>query len=282
MKKFLFIMLVLWCAMSIMAQDIVVGDVTDLVSTINGQKAVRHISLMQATCTVTCVATDGGGVVATCVVVSKPHEYVDLGLPSGLKWATCNVGADKPEDYGDYYAWGETETKTTYNWSTYKWMANGYSDLEHVNKYTCPDGLTEGIWYNNGKFVGDNKTTLDPEDDVAHVKWGGDWRMPTKAEQDELRDTNNCTWTWTTQGGKNGYLVTSKKNGNSIFLPAAGYRNNSDLYLAGSFGGFRSSSLLSSGSSDSSGAYRLGFLSGRVGWYDGNRGNGQSVRPVCP
>ncbi len=318
-------------------QELTVGDVADLVSTINEKKAVRRISLLQAnnsaivgswqsaqgqsyqltasvtppdaaitavtwessnpdvvyvsksgkvmaveygTATITCSVTDGSGVVGTCVVtVSKPHEYVDLGLPSGIKWATCNVGADNPEDYGDYYAWGETETKSTYNWGTYKWMESGYSDWKHVNKYTYPDNQTSGIWYNNGKFVGDNKTTLDPEDDVAHVKWGGDWRMPTKAEQDELRNTNNCTWTWTAQGGKNGYLVTSKKNGNSIFPPAAGYRSISDLDNAGSRGGYWSSSLYTSYSVD---AYRLDFNSSYVDWYRNGRYYGFTVRPVCP
>ena len=192
------------------------------------------------------------------------HEYVDLGL--SVKWATCNVGADNPEDYGDYYAWGETETKSTYDWSTYKWC-NGSSTT--MTKY-CTSSSYGTV---------DNKTTLDPEDDVAHVKWGGDWRMPTKAEQDELRDTNNCTWTWTTQGGKNGYKVTSKKNGNSIFLPASGYRYDSSLYNAGSSGDYWSSSLDTS-SSDI--AYYLYFNSSGVNSYGLNRYYGFAVRPVCP
>lgn len=137
------------------------------------------------------------------------HKYVDLGLPSGLKWATCNVGANNPwENVGCYYAWGETEEKSNYDWSwsTYKWC-NGSSD--NMTKY-----CTDSDW---GRV--DNKTVLDPQDDVAHVKWGGSWRMPTKAELDEL--CYNCTWTWTTQNEVNGYKVTGP-NGNSIFLPAAG------------------------------------------------------------
>ena len=194
---------------------------------------------------------------------------VDLGLPSGLKWATCNVGASSPEDYGDYFAWGETKSKKTYNWSTYKYS---YASTHLFTKYCA--STSNGY---NG-FV-DNKTTLDPEDDVAHVKWGGAWRMPTKAEQDELRDTNNCTWTWTTQGGKNGYKVTSKKNGNSIFLPAAGFRNDSSLSGAGSWGHYWSSSL---GTNYSDGSYRLYFYSGDVYSYYNGRDYGQSVRPVCP
>ena len=125
------------------------------------------------------------------------HEYVDLGL--SVKWATCNVGAVSPEDYGDYFAWGETEPKDFYAWSTYKWCNGSYDTL---TKY-CTDSKYGTV---------DNKTVLDLEDDAAHVNWGGDWRMPTKAEQDELY--NNCTWEWTTQNGVNGYKVTSKINGN--------------------------------------------------------------------
>ena len=107
------------------------------------------------------------------------HECIDLGL--SVKWATCNVGAIKPEEYGDYYAWGETETKDVYDWSSYKWC-NGSSDT-----------LTK---YNPFKVQGivDSITTLDPNDDVAHVKWGGSWRMPTASEFRELMD--NCKWTW--------------------------------------------------------------------------------------
>ena len=134
------------------------------------------------------------------------HEYVDLGLPSGLKWATCNVGATAPEEYGDYFAWGETETKATYDLSNYKWCNGTY---ESMTKYCT----------NSEYGIVDNKTTLELSDDAARVNWGGSWRMPTKAEQDELRNTDNCTWEWTTQNGVNGYKVTSKKNGNSIFLP---------------------------------------------------------------
>ena len=155
-------------------------------------------------------------------------QAVDLGLPSGIRWASCNVGATSPEGYGDYFAWGETETKTDYSWATYK-HANG--DYNKLTKYCSYNG-------NNG--FADNKTTLDPADDAAHVNWGGDWRMPTRAEVDEL--LNNCTWTWTTQSGVNGYQVSSKTNSNSIFLPAAGCRD-ADLNNAGSIGYYWSASL---------------------------------------
>lgn len=184
------------------------------------------------------------------------HEYVDLGL--SVKWATMNIGASKPEDCGYYFAWGETTTKTTYNWSTYKWCNGSESTM---TKY-CPV---------------DNKTTLELTDDAAHVNWGGSWRMPTKAEQDELR--TKCTWTWTTQGGMSGYKVTSKTNGNSIFLTAAGHRYGSYLDFAGLISRYWSSSLITIY------PYRASYLSfdsGNVGWYYGNRSSGQSVRAVCP
>ena len=155
-------------------------------------------------------------------------QAVDLGLPSGLKWASCNVGATTPEDNGNYYAWGETAPKADYSWETYK-HANG--DYNKLTKYCS---------YNGNDSFTDDKTTLEPEDDAAHVNWGGDWRMPTRAEVDEL--LNNCTWTWTTQNGVNGYQVSSKTNSNSIFLPAAGCRD-ADLNNAGSIGYYWSASL---------------------------------------
>ena len=189
------------------------------------------------------------------------HEYVDLGL--SVKWATCNVGAAKPEDYGDYFAWGETTTKTTYKWSTYKWCRGSY------------DKQTK---YNNEIKYGkvDNKKTLKLSDDAARANWGGSWRMPTNAEMTELRE--QCAWTWTTQNGVYGYKVTSKKNGNYIFLPAAGYRIDSSLNYAGSRGYFWSSSLNTDNPGSAWGVY---FGSGGVGrsYYD--RYIGRSVRPVC-
>ncbi|MBQ7819254.1 MAG: hypothetical protein IJ341_06105, partial [Bacteroidales bacterium] len=192
------------------------------------------------------------------------HEYVDLGL--SVKWATCNVGATTPEGYGYYFAWGETRTKTTYNWSTYKYC-NGTSTT--MTKY-CTSSSYGTV---------DNKTTLELTDDAARVNWGGSWRMPTKAEQDELRDTNNCTWTWTTQNGVNGYKVTSKKNGNSIFLPAAGYCSYSDLLSAGSVGNYWSSSLSTGLSFNASDVY---FVSDNVNWLGNYRYYGRCVRAVCP
>ena len=189
------------------------------------------------------------------------YEYVDLGL--SVKWATCNVGASKPEEYGDYFAWGETQPRSTHSWSTYKWCNGSASTLTK---------------YNNKSSYGtvDNKTVLEAADDAATANWGGAWRMPTTEEQDELR--NNCTWTWTIQNGVNGYKVTSKSNGNSIVLPAAGCRYDSSLYLAGSLGYYWSSSLYTVYPLS---AYELDFRSDYVDWGNNGRDYGRSVRPVC-
>ena len=219
------------------------------------------------------------------------YEYVDLGL--SVNWATFNVGATKPEEYGDYFAWGETEPyyeagyaqedpqahwkdgkSDGYNWFNYKWFNGTY------------DSLTK--YYNTRSDSGtvDNKTVLDPEDDVAHVLWGDSWRMPTAEEQEELR--NNCTWTWYDSGntefnGVAGYKVTSNKDGytdRSIFLPAAGYRYDTGLYFGGSNGGYGSSSL---STDDPICAYILYFDSGRrITNVNGVRFYGFSVRPVLP
>ena len=197
------------------------------------------------------------------------HEYVDLGLPSGIKWATCNVGADSPEGYGDYFAWGETQPKSYYDLSTYKYCNGSYDTM---TKYCTKSGYG----------TVDNKTTLELSDDAARVNWGGNWRMPTKAEQDELRDSSNCTWTWTTQNGVKGYKVTSVRNGNSIFLPAAGYIGPNGLSYAGGDGTYWSSSLYTDNCNY---AYFLFFTSIGVGWchdwYGYGRCGGKSVRAVC-
>lgn len=198
------------------------------------------------------------------VIIFHIREYVDLGLPSGIKWATCNVGAEKPEEYGNYFAWGETtgynEGKTDFSWETYKWCDGSYSTLT----------LTKYCTYPKYGSV-DDKTVLDPEDDAAHVNWGGSWRMPTKAEQDEL--FTECTWISTTQNGVNGYKVTSKSNGNSIFLPAAGEREGSSLFSAGFAGHYWSSSL----EADYYAYFLYNFHS-----YGSLRYDGLSVRAVCP
>jgi len=190
------------------------------------------------------------------------HEYVDLGLPSGLLWATCNVGADSPEDYGDYFAWGETASKSYYDWSTYQWCNGSYNSITKYN--------TNPVY-----GIVDNKTVLELEDDAAHVNLGGNWRLPTQAEMIELK--NNCSWEWMSLKGVNGRLVTGP-NGNSIFLPASGYRYEDSFSSVGSYGHYWTSSLII----DSINAYYLRFGFNEVSMqYFGNRVYGQSVRPVC-
>ena len=188
------------------------------------------------------------------------HEYVDLGLPSGLKWATCNVGANALEEYGDYFAWGETSTKEDYSWGTYKWCNGSGTTLTKYN--------SDSNW-----GIVDNKTVLDPEDDAAHVIWGGTWRMPTPSEFEELKE--HCTWTWDNMNGHNGYNVTGT-NGNSIFLPAAGYRSGTSLSVGGSDGYYWSSTQYWQ-----TYVYNLYFSSSHIGpRYNHERYYGQSVRPV--
>ena len=189
------------------------------------------------------------------------HEYVDLGLPSGLRWATTNVGATNPEDYGNYYAWGETAIKTTYDWSTYT-LANGSNST-----------LTK---YCNSSSYGtvDNRTTLEAADNAATQNWGGNWRMPTIDEWQELID--NCTWTWATQNSVNGYEVKAT-NGNSIFLPAAGCRYVGELYHAGSYGCYWSSSLYTNNPGNAQYVH-FGSFYRRTDYNP--RYYGQSVRPV--
>ena len=193
------------------------------------------------------------------------YDWVDLGLPSGTRWATCNVGASTPEGYGDYFAWGETTAKTSYNWSTYRYCNGSNTTL---TKY-CNNSS-----YGNNGFT-DNRTTLEASDDAATANWGSDWRMPTYDELNELK--NNCTVTWTTQNGVNGRLFTGP-NGNSIFLPAAGDRGDSDLYGAGSLGGCWSSSLYTGYTGS---AWNLDFNSGDYGMYSDYRCYGLAVRAVC-
>ena len=188
------------------------------------------------------------------------HEYVDLGL--SVKWATCNVGANAPEEYGDYFAWGETTTKSAYDWSTYKWC-NGSENT--MTKYCT----------NSSYGIVDNKTTLELSDDAARANWGGSWRMPTDAEMTELRE--QCIWTWTTRNGVNGYIVTAA-NGNSIFLPAAGLRFDNSLDYVGKTGCYWSSLLYTD---EPFGAYYLAIVSTFTSGEYSYRSYGFTVRPVC-
>ena len=183
-----------------------------------------------------------GGGAATGTI--NGHDYVDLGLPSGTKWATCNVGANSPEGYGNYYAWGETTTKSEYS---------GDNSLTYCRDM---DDISGNVNY-----------------DAATANWGSSWRMPTKAEMMELE--NNCTWTWTTQNGVNGMRVTGP-NGNSIFLPAAGYCYGSSRSYVGEYGYYWSSTPDESYTS----AYDLFFGSGYRDVSRNGRFYGYSIRPV--
>ncbi len=223
------------------------------------------------------------GIPQTPKIIRGPevqHEYVDLGL--SVKWATCNVGADSPEDYGDYYAWGELEPKEKFSWANYRFRTRG-NDEAHVrfNKYTSMY-YTAMLDADHRYYIADNKTRLDLEDDVAHVKWGGNWRLPTDEEMNELVDS--CTWTWTTLNGVNGCLVTSNRSGytdRSIFLPAAGkYAFEPNNKSVGIWGHYWSSSVNRDKTSHS--ASVLCFSSSYYAVKIDFRNHGQSIRPVCP
>ena len=208
---------------------------------------------------------------------AQNHEYVDLGL--GVKWATCNVGADKPEDYGDYFAWGEIEPKESYTWENYRFRTSGYDEGNvKYSKYTS-------IYYSSmesadHRIAADDKTKLDLKDDVAHVKWGGNWRVPTDQEMFELIDS--CTWTWTTVNGVNGYRVISNRPGftdRSIFLPATGtYAWNPNNTSVGTWGHYWSSSVNRDKISHSAGVLVIGSNYRDV--KKTFRFKGQTIRPV--
>lgn len=190
------------------------------------------------------------------------HEYVDLGL--SVKWATTNIGASSPEGYGGYFAWGEVAAKKEYYWTTLKYcMDDSGTDF---SKYSASIG---------GQSGKDNKMRLDLSDDAASYNWGPGWRMPTRGELEELR--TKCSWVWMTQGGRAGYRITSKMNGNSIFLPAAGNRCGSSLADAGVNGYYWSSSRHRD-SSDK--AFYVYFSKNTTNCYTISRCNGQSVRAV--
>lgn len=196
------------------------------------------------------------------------YEYVDLGL--SVNWATFNIGATKPEEYGDYYAWGETETKTDYSWESYKWC-NGSANT--LTKY-CDNSEYGNI---------DNKYLLDPDDDVAHVKWGGKWYMPTIEEIGELMD--KCSWTMETRGEIEGFKVTGP-NGNSIFLPVAGFYAGTDLIESEMFENSNEGYIWSSnrGYNNFSDCLLYSGADGRAMFCSNTcyRYLGFPVRPVCP
>ena len=209
------------------------------------------------------------------------HEYVDLGL--SVMWATCNVGAGKPEDYGDYYAWGELKPKESYTWENYRFRIRGYDEGSvRLSKYTSI--YFTGLYDENGISIADDKTQLDLEDDVAHVRWGGNWRLPTDEEMNELIDS--CTWTWTTLNGVKGCRVTSNRSGytdRSIFLPATGkYAFQPENISVGRWGYYWSSSVNRDKTSHTAANLSFGSSFERVIETLTFRNHGQSIRPVCP
>ena len=185
------------------------------------------------------------------------YTWVDLGL--SVKWATYNVGATKPEEYGSYFAWGEVEPKECYNWSTYKWCNGSYNTLTKYNDVSSYGTV-------------DNKTILDLSDDAAYMNWGGSWRMPTEAEAQEL--IRECHGFFTTQNGVKGFIFFSKKNDNSIFLPASGWYVDRALYHKGSELQYWTSSA------DVYMCKSWDFMA--VSYVRGVRTIGVPIRPVCP
>lgn len=210
-------------------------------------------------------------------VVNEVHYFVDLGLPSGTLWATTNVGASVPEEYGEYYAWGETEPKDTYFWSNYKWGTD-----KNLKKYNRSAALG----------VVDNKMELDPEDDAATANWGDEWCTPSVAQYKELFDEANMTWEIKQQNGVYGYYGVSKKNGNTIFMPSAGSKVD-DQYIwyekeggTASYGRYHTRDLynLNNAYYDN---YYIWFNSANgnnsfsnINNSAGYRSNGKSIRPV--
>lgn len=200
--------------------------------------------------------------------VVNGHEYVNLGLPSGTLWATCNIGANSPEEFGNYYAWAEVETSSSYDWNYYLYCRKGKEN--NLTKY-CNDS--------NYGYYGftDTLTVLEPTDDAASVNWGGGWRMPSNAQWEEL--FQNTTNSITNQGGINGWLFSSS-NGNNLFLPAAGaLTGNGNSFESNQFGYYWSNML---STSEPSSAFQKYFRVGGVHGLSGMaRCIGLPVRPVC-
>ena len=215
------------------------------------------------------------------------HDYVEIG---GVKWATMNVGANSITDTGLYFQWGDTQGYTAaqcgrgagqkiFLWADYKYTTNG--NWRGANKYQVADGETEGIWYDgNGNFIGDNKTMLEPSDDAVTAAWGGNWRMPTKAEFAALSAAVNTVWTDSYQGsGVAGIVCTDKTDSSKVlFFPAAGYCSNGIIADVSYGGHYHTSSLHDN---DTTRNYRLEFYDSDIYWDDDDtRSNGLSVRGV--
>ena len=253
-------------------------DYNHLLIQLKEKTIMKKVIVAVAACALFFACTPGdknNGAELSLTESTVPAGAVDLGMVTygddktkyNLYWAASNLSENglcpNPEDYGDYYAWGETEASIFYDWTNYKW---GYGT--HFSKYNTVS--------NRGTV--DNKWILEPEDDVAHVKLGGNWRMPTRVEWKELLTSSTCTWT--TVNDVNGLKVTGP-NGNSIFLPAAGYRYKWSDPEGGSVGLYWSSTLHTQFPDHS---YCIIFNSTETdeGWFYDFRFKGFSIRPVCP
>ena len=240
-------------------------------SILKGMVGLVLIAVFAVSCTKPDESNNGGNngqndSIVDDSLILDDHDYVDLGLPSGLLWATCNVGATNPEDFGDFFAWGETKPKDIYDWKSYQY-GNCTFDRFEMTKY-----CTDSCWGLNG-FV-DNLTVLEPDDDAATANWGVDWRMATKEEWEELYRKTTCTWT--TQNGVEGRLLTGC-NGNSIFLPATGFFLDGALLCPGL--GIYWSSTLHSGFPERGWSFHYDLDECHVcGTYE--RSRGQVVRAV--
>ena len=244
------------------------------VQTAKAQKVVLHMAGNQTyKCSIS--QLDSITFVGDDLIIEEEHEWVDLGLPSGTLWATCNVGANSPEEYGDYFAWGETKPKNFYDWNTYKWCMGDYNTM---TKY-CPQS---DVGYNG--FT-DTLMELEPADDAATANWGSGWQMPSLAQCQELINSSYTTTEWTTQNGVNGRKITSNINGKSIFLPAAGFhegnRHSPGLGICGIYWSRSLCKFDDGEDEDGCTAYSLAFWQSMVfGDIDFLRLYGQSVRPV--
>lgn len=223
-----------------------------------------------------------------------PRQAVDLGLPSGTLWAPWNVGARGEEDSGAYFAWGEVVASKTrnweswYGWNNYKWATRPLDEYDsrenHITKYQVPDGQVDGEWYSCGFFEGDGIRSLMPEDDAATANWGPKWKMPTREQLAELQDPELCHWEW--EYWNCGFRITGR-NGNSIFLPAAGFCYEDVCEGDGSMGNYWSSQVYweddyISGEGGTTCAFRMNFLRRDVGETSCGslRYYGMTVRPV--
>lgn len=245
MKKLLFFLTLLFVAMTTNAQSILKGDMND-----DGQLTITDVVLLVNKI----IGSSSQPAYTSCPDNNHPHK-IDLGLPSGTKWACCNIGATTPKDYGNSYAWGETKEKSIYFWSTYQY-SDSYANCQDI-----------------GSDIAGTKY------DVAHVKWGGSWVMPSIDQIDEL--LNYCSSTWTNVNGNNGQMFTGPSGG-SIFLPAAGFRMDDQLFYDRNLGLYWASTQYPE---DLRAAYNLSFAYGEgfeTGVFSdyGSRCQGLNVRPI--